>query len=91
VDFDISNLPPVTGTWPPDEEHRDLEKIPPHEGFDNAIQDAVDRAAAAWHKSGDDPIKVWALVELYARVDIYNPGGIGQYGAKLTPKPGPGG
>jgi hypothetical protein len=87
---DISDLPPVTGTWPPDED-RELKDFPPHEGFDNAIREAVNRAAETWHEKGTDPIQVWARVDLYARIDIYNPGGIGQYGAKLTPTGGPGG
>jgi hypothetical protein len=88
---DISDLPPVTGTWPPDEEDREVQAVPPHEGFNNAIHAAVSKAADEWHEKGTDPIKVWARVDLYVRVDIYNPGGIGQYGAKITPAPGPGG
>jgi hypothetical protein len=87
---DISNLPPVTGTYPEDSD-REVAEIPPHAGFDLALANAVARAAETWHEKGTDPIKVWAKVDFYARVDIYNPGGIGQYGAKLTPTSGPGG
>ena len=89
--MDISDLPPVTGVWPPEDEQREVREIPPHEGFNHAIRDAVNRAADAWHEKGADPVKIWAEVDLLARVDIYNPGGIGQYAARLTPTSGPGG
>jgi hypothetical protein len=81
---DISDLPPVTGEWPRDTD-MDVSRVAPHEGFDNAIQAAIDEAAQKWHEKGSDPISVWAHVDLYARIDIYNPGGIGRYGATLTP------
>jgi hypothetical protein len=82
---EISDLPPVTGVWPPDES-QDVSRIEPHQGFNNAIGEAIDRAAETWHNKGDPSISVWARVDLFARVDIYNPGGIGRYGATLTPQ-----
>ena len=88
--MEISDLPPVTGTWPPDED-MDVSRVEPHEGFNNAIRAAIDEAAEKWHEKGTDPMTVWAKVTLYTRVDIYNPGGIGRYGATLSPENPPGG
>jgi hypothetical protein len=80
----IENLPPITGTFPKDDTN-DVRDIPPHEGFNEAWRDVLDQAAEAWHEKGADPIEVPVKVELFARIDIWNPGGIGQYHVKVTP------
>ena len=80
------DFPPVTGTFPKDSDGGpDIRNLSPHEGFNAAWKDALDQAAERWHNQGDPPIEVPVLVEFYARIDIYNPGGIGQYHVKLTP------
>jgi hypothetical protein len=30
-------------------------------------------------------VEITVTVEYFARIDIWNPGGIGQYGVKITP------
>jgi hypothetical protein len=81
---DVESLPPVTGTYPPDTQ-QDVTRLAPHEGFDLAFQDAIAKAADAWHKRGEDPVQVHADVDFAVRIDIWNPGGIGNYVVKLTP------
>jgi hypothetical protein len=80
----IENLPPITGTFPTDDS-QDVRGIPPHEGFDQAWDDVLDQAAKLWHENGEPPIQVPVKVEFYARIDVWNPGGIGQYKVKVTP------
>jgi hypothetical protein len=79
------SLPPITGTYPPEGISKDLREIPAHVGFDLAWNDAIELAKAAWHKEGDPRIEVPVTVEYNARIDIWNPGGIGQYQVKITP------
>jgi len=81
----IENLPPITGTFPKDGDPRDVRELSPHEGFDQAWKDVLDQAAEAWHRKGEDPVEIPVRVELFARIDIWNPGGIGQYRVKVTP------
>lgn len=80
----IEKLPPITGTYPK-EDDKELREIPAHEGFDQAWNDAIEQAKSAWHKEGDPRIEVAVTVEYRARVDIWNPGGIGQYHVIITP------
>jgi hypothetical protein len=79
-------LPPVTGKFPPDDQTVDRPpEIPAHEGFDKAWEDAIKQAEKAWHPQPGKDVQVWATVEYSARIDIWNPGGIGQYHVKITP------
>jgi hypothetical protein len=79
-------LGPITGTFPKERmEYEDLQEIPPHEGFNQAWKDALDQAAKAWHKDGEPKVEIPVRVEYLARIDIWNPGGIGQYGVKIIP------
>jgi hypothetical protein len=81
---------PVTGTWPPaDQQLERPPEIPAHEGFDKAWEQAIARAAEKWHTKGGPKTEQWASVEFFVRVDIWNPGGIGQYSVKLSPESGP--
>lgn len=77
-------LPPITGTFPK-EDTKELREIPAHEGFDEAWKDAIEQAKELWHEPGAPRIEVTVTVEYQARIDIWNPGGIGQYGVKITP------
>ncbi len=87
----IEGLGPITGTFPKERlDDEDLQEIPPHEGFNQAWKDALDQAAKAWHKVGEPKVEIPVRVEYLARVDIYNPGGIGQYSVKITPLGGGG-
>jgi hypothetical protein len=79
-------LGPITGTFPKERmEYEDLQEIPPHEGFNLAWKDALDQAAKAWHMDGESKVEIPVRVEYLARIDIWNPGGIGQYGVKIIP------
>jgi len=72
---------PVTGEYEPP---RDAAvHVPPSVGFDRAFDDALKRAARRWEK----PQKVDVDVRLEARVDVWNPGGVGVYRVTFTPKP----
>jgi len=84
----IENLPPITGTFPKEGDTQDVRGLQPHEGFNKAWDDVLDRAAKAWHKEGEDPVEIDVKVELFARIDIWNPGGIGQYKIKVSQLPG---
>ena len=75
---------PITGTYEPDSRKTVLE-LPPHVGFDRALDDAIDRAAREWRSEGDAEESIEVTIELEARLDFWNPGGIGQYKAKITP------
>jgi hypothetical protein len=74
-------------------DHRDLRaglektvlELPPHVGFDRALDDAIDQAGKQWRTEGDAEESIEVTVELEARLDFWNPGGIGQYKAKITP------
>jgi hypothetical protein len=76
---------PITGTYPPEGEEADVRDLSPHEGFNRAWNDALDKAAKEWHREGEPPIEVPVVIEYRARVDIWNPGGIGQYHVSITP------
>jgi hypothetical protein len=82
----IEGLGPITGTFPKDRLSDDeLQEIPSYVGFDQAWKDAIAQAERAWHKPGQDRVEITVTVEYFARIDIWNPGGIGQYGVKITP------
>jgi hypothetical protein len=55
-----------------------------HLGIDKALQDALDKAAAAW-----GPGEHWATVQIMLKVKP-NPGGVGQYSIVLSQAPDPG-
>jgi hypothetical protein len=78
-------LEPVSGTFEPGGGEEEIQEIEPHVGFNLAWQDALRNAESAWHKRGEPPVQIPVTVELRARIDIWNPGGIGQYHVILTP------
>jgi hypothetical protein len=82
--YEGQQLPPVTGEYPEagEEPRRD---IPAHEGFDQAWDAALKKAAAAWHDKDAPPVSIPVSVEYIARVDIENPGSIGQYKVIIIP------
>jgi hypothetical protein len=41
--------------------------------------------AEGGHSLGQDRVEIPVTVEYEARIDIWNPGGIGQYSVKITP------
>ena len=71
----------ITGSFSP----KRGAKTAHHVGYDNAIKDALQKAAAdpAWQKARSIPVRV----RLRARVEITNPGAIGDYIAQLDPTP----
>lgn len=73
---------PIVGTFTPDTRN-DILETPPHVGFDRAWEDALEQADKSWRRGGDESIDV--TVELEARLDFWNPGGIGQYKVKIDP------
>jgi hypothetical protein len=77
-------LRPITGTFPK-EDTKEIREIPAHEGFDEAWNDAIEQAKELWHEKGAPRVEIPVTVEYIARVDIWNPGGIGQYHVKITP------
>ncbi|MDX6484811.1 MAG: hypothetical protein QOE95_2584 [Gaiellaceae bacterium] len=82
----IEGLGPITGTFPKDRLGDDeLQEIPAHVGFDEAWKDAIAQAEKAWHSPGQDRVEIPVTIEYEARIDIWNPGGIGQYNVKITP------
>jgi len=81
----VEGLGPITGTYPPEGEDRRVKEIAPHEGFDQAWRSALDQAAKQWHKEGEPRVEIPVTVEYRARIDIWNPGGIGQYHVIITP------
>jgi hypothetical protein len=82
----IEGLGPITGTFPKDRMSDDqLRDIPAHVGFDEAWKDAIAQAEREWHRPGQGRVEIPVTVEYHARIDIWNPGGIGQYGVKITP------
>ncbi len=82
----IEGLGPITGTFPKERmSDEELREIPAHEGFDQAWKDAIAQAEQAWHAPGQDRVEIPVTIEYQARIDIWNPGGIGQYGVKITP------
>jgi hypothetical protein len=79
-------LGPITGTFPKHPLSDDqLREIPAHEGFDQAWRDAIAQAEKEWHSPGQDRVEIPVTIEYHARIDIWNPGGIGQYNVKITP------
>jgi hypothetical protein len=82
----IEGLGPITGTFPKERMSDDqLRALPAHEGFDQAWKDAIAQAEKAWHTPGQGRVEIPVTIEYQARIDIWNPGGIGQYGVKITP------
>jgi hypothetical protein len=79
-------LGPITGTFPKERmSDEELREIPAHEGFDQAWRDAIAQAEKTWHTPGQDRVEQAVTVEYSARIDIWNPGGIGQYSVKINP------
>ena len=82
----IEGLDPITGTFPKERmKDEDLLELPAHEGFDQAWKDAIAQAEKAWHSPGQPRVEIPVTIEYEARIDIWNPGGIGQYNVKITP------
>jgi hypothetical protein len=81
----VQGLGPITGTFPPEGEDQEIKEIAPHEGFNQAWANALEQAAQEWHKEGDPRVEIPVTVEYRARIDIWNPGGIGQYHVIITP------
>jgi hypothetical protein len=74
---------PITGVYEPPEDER--LRTPPHTGFDKAWEDAIDQADRSWRREEKESIEV--TVEFEARLDFWNPGGIGQYRVKISEGP----
>ena len=66
----------IVGKYPPPGQTIDVDR--PEEGFGLAIQDAVDQIAEQW---GADGAPYEVTISLEARVDVWNPGQIGEYRA----------
>jgi hypothetical protein len=76
---------PIVGVFEPD--RNDILKTPAHVGFDRAWEDALDKADKTWRRETEESIEV--TVEMEARLDFWNPGGIGQYRIKVSEGSGP--
>lgn len=72
---------PVVGTYRPPEGERQY--FSATEGFDRAMRAALDKARE-WPK----PAEFYVRVLFEARVDVWNPGGIGAYAVILDPTGG---
>jgi hypothetical protein len=82
----IEGLDPITGKFPKERmSDQELRELPAHEGFDQAWKDAIAQAEKLWHDPGQDRVEIPVTIEYVARIDIWNPGGIGQYKVKITP------
>ena len=81
----VQGLGPITGTFPPEGDDRDMKEIDPHEGFNQAWANALDQAAREWHKEGEPRVEIPVTVEYRARIDIWNPGGVGWCSVTLKP------
>jgi hypothetical protein len=77
-------LGPITGDFPPKGLLDMPSDILPHEGFDKAWDDALDKAAKSDEWRDAEPVDV--KVELEATIRIWNPGGIGHYKVIITPQ-----
>jgi hypothetical protein len=75
---------PIIGVFEPAQDDR--LRTPPHTGFDKAWEDALDQVDRSWRREEKESIEV--TVELEARLDFWNPGGIGQYRVKISEAPG---
>jgi len=84
VDYDSesNSRDPIIGRFEPTSKD-DFLDTPAHVGFDRAWQDALDQAGKNWRRQEQEEIEV--TVEYEARIDFWNPGGIGQYSVKITP------
>jgi hypothetical protein len=82
--YEGEQLPPITGKHPRDDT-QSAREMPAHEGFDQAWDDAVKQAEDQWHRKGDPPVQIEVSVDYVARIDIENPGSIGQYKVIITP------
>ncbi|CAN5253461.1 hypothetical protein BH18ACT12_BH18ACT12_21530 [soil metagenome] len=80
-------LPPITGEYP-EGDAEPARSMPAHEGFDQAWDNAVKKAAEQWHRKGDPPVQIEVSVDYVARIDIENPGSIGQYKVIIKPAGG---
>lgn len=77
-------LPPVTGEYrvTPSARRR---TIAASTAFNAAWRDALKKGAAAWGEKGKE-VNVQVGVRYDARIDVWNPGGIGICSVTLTPK-----
>ena len=75
---------PIVGVYEP--ERDSIMKTPAHVGFDRAWEDALRQVDETWRREAEETIEV--TVELEARLDYWNPGGIGQYRVKVSEGPG---
>lgn len=73
-------LKPVTGTYKPRKTER--VEVTPSAGFDRAFKAALEKAREQWGA----PNEVAVHVHTQARIDIWNPGGVGMYMVILSPK-----
>ena len=79
----MERLGPITGHFPPKGMLDRPEEIRPHEGFDKAWDDALDKVAASDEWRDAQPVDV--KVEFVASIKIWNTGGIGHYSVIITP------
>jgi hypothetical protein len=75
---------PIVGVFEPG--RNDILKTPAHAGFDRAWEHALEQVDEKWRRDTEEMIEV--TVELEARLDFWNPGGIGQYRVKVSEGPG---
>jgi hypothetical protein len=76
---------PITGIFEPDS-RKALLDTPPHVGFDKALKNALDQVDEQWRTKDEESFEV--KIELEARLDFWNPGGVGQYRAKVSEQGG---
>jgi LytS/YehU family sensor histidine kinase len=74
-----SELKPVTGTYTVPRALRQT-AVPSHV-FDIAFRNAVEKATQQWGPTN----QVTVDIQYRARIDIWNPGGVGWCSVKLTP------
>jgi hypothetical protein len=74
-------LRPVTGTFSVPKNRREM--IPASHAFDAAWTNALEKAVAQWGPTNDVKVEV----QYRARIDIWNPGGIGWCSVTLVPGP----
>ena len=75
-----SSLKPITGTFTVPAARK--EKIPASHAFDAAWDNALAKAAKDWGVAGNRTV---VSVQYKARIDIWNPGGIGWCSVTLLP------
>jgi hypothetical protein len=73
-------LKPVTGTFNVPKDRRDT--YPPSRAFDEAWRKALDKAAKQWGVAANG---TQVDVHYRARIDVWNPGGVGWCSVTLAP------